>query len=340
MSRPTLPRLSVVTPSFNQAPFLAECIESVLSQGYPGLEYVVMDGGSTDGSQEIIRRYEKHLTYWQSQPDGGHYAAVNAGFARTSGEVMAWLNSDDKYPQGALLRVGWLFATKPEVRWLTGRALIWNRDGLAEALETGSMRRSAADFVGGAFEDPFIQQESTFWRRSLWDEAGGRVAAELRLAGDLELWVRFFRTAPLYPVEALLGGFRQHGAQRSVEQREEYLREARQVLERERGRRDTPSLSKEAPEPLIIDTLALRDLALSHGMPTADPSGIESLLMKMTVDSTRGQGATEARKAYEMIVRLDRALTEERRRSEWLYSSSLWRIARRVRQMLQNGRAE
>ena len=90
-------KISIVTPSFNQAAYLDEAIESVLGQHCDALEYVIMDGGSTDGSVDIIRRHEVRLAHWTSGKDGGHYAAVNAGFSRTSGDVMAWLNADDKY---------------------------------------------------------------------------------------------------------------------------------------------------------------------------------------------------------------------------------------------------
>ena len=100
-----LPRITVVTPSFNQAPFLEQTILSVLGQCYPNLEYIVMDGGSTDGSREIIERYAPQLAYWQSQPDGGQAAAINAGFARATGEILCWLNSDDYFLPGALHRI-------------------------------------------------------------------------------------------------------------------------------------------------------------------------------------------------------------------------------------------
>src|SRR5579859_3708649 len=99
-----VPRISIVTPSFNQRAFLEETIRSVLDQRYPNLEYVIIDGGSTDGSVDIIRKYERHLAFWVSEPDGGQYDAINKGFAHTTGELLGWLNADDKY-------LPWSFST-------------------------------------------------------------------------------------------------------------------------------------------------------------------------------------------------------------------------------------
>jgi glycosyltransferase involved in cell wall biosynthesis len=99
------PRISIVTPSFNQAVYLEKCIKSVLTQNYPNLEYIVMDGGSTDGSVEIIKRYEPYITYWQSQPDGGQAAAIGDGFQRSTGELLSWINSDDFLCKDALFKV-------------------------------------------------------------------------------------------------------------------------------------------------------------------------------------------------------------------------------------------
>ena len=110
----SLPRITVVTPSFNQARYLDRTIRSVLDQGYPNLEYMVLDAGSTDGSLDIIKRYSDRLDYWRSGPDNGQSAAVNEGWQRASGEVMAWLNSDDFYLPGALDFVGNHFRVHPE----------------------------------------------------------------------------------------------------------------------------------------------------------------------------------------------------------------------------------
>ena len=114
MNQPA-PRISVVTPSFNQGAFLEETLRSVLDQGYPNLEYFVIDGGSTDASVDIIRNYASRLTYWVSESDQGQYDAINKGFARSMGEIMAWLNSDDKYLPWTFSIAGEISATRPEV---------------------------------------------------------------------------------------------------------------------------------------------------------------------------------------------------------------------------------
>ena len=205
------PRIALVTPVFNSARYLEATIRSVLSQGYPNLEYVIADGGSTDGSIEIIRKYESQLYAWFSEPDRGMYDAINNAFARTSGDTMGdamgWISATDLLHAGSLFVVGSVFREFPQVEWITGRPTGFSDEGMA--VETLRLRRwSRMRFLAGV--NRYIQQESTFWRRSLWDRAGARVDDARRSASDFELWVRFFRFARLYPVDALIGGFRSH----------------------------------------------------------------------------------------------------------------------------------
>lgn len=229
-----LPKISIVTASYNQGDFLEECIDSVLSQNYPNLEYIVMDGGSSDNSVEIIKKHEKYLTYWQSKPDGGQYAAIQEGFGKTTGEIMAWLNSDDKYHHHAFYKVAYLFTANENIEWLTGRHSWWDKDGNIEDIDTGPLPAySRAKFVGKEYDKPWIQQESTFWRRSLWVKAGGGLRTNLKYAGDLELWTRFFRHTRLYTVDTLLGGYRRHGDQKAALSMDKYIDEAEKVLEEE-----------------------------------------------------------------------------------------------------------
>jgi len=201
------PKISLVTPVFNSAHYLEATLRSVLSQGYPNLEYIVIDGGSTDGSLNIIRKYETQLHSWVSEPDRGMYDAINKGFARSSGELMGWISATDMLHAGSLFVVGSVFRTFPQVEWITGRPTGFSDDGMgAEILKL--RRWSRWPFLAGA--NRYIQQESTFWRRSLWERAGSRVDDSRRNASDFELWVRFFRHAQLYSVDALIGGFRSH----------------------------------------------------------------------------------------------------------------------------------
>jgi Glycosyl transferase family 2 len=240
---PKLPRISIVTPSFNQGQFLEETMRSVLEQGYPDLEYVVMDGGSSDNSAQIIRKYAQQLTYWTSGKDQGHYDAIVRGFAHTSGEIMAWINSDDKYAPWAFSVVAEIFSSFPEVEWLTtSYPLRWDRHGRAVncAYVGGFNQRTflmGANLPQGRWHvGPFIQQESTFWRRSLWERTGGTIDNR-SIAGDFELWARFFAKTSLHTVQVPLSGFRVHGNQISVQRQHEYLAAAEEILVRHGGRR-------------------------------------------------------------------------------------------------------
>ncbi len=234
-----LPAIAMVTPSFNKAPYLEATIQSILGQGYPDLDYVIMDGGSTDGSVDIIRRYADRLAHWQSAPDGGQYAAVTAGFAHTTAPIMGWLNADDQLAPWALGLVGRIFRDCPLVEWITTNLpLETSADGIPTATYP-SPGYTRAGFYRGLYllSDEtdgigFIQQESTFWRRSLWDRAGGGFDPSCRLAGDFELWSRFFRHAELFSIDVPLGLFRRTGDQLSVTHRQRYVDECKAVLRR------------------------------------------------------------------------------------------------------------
>lgn len=237
-------KFSIVTPSYNQARFLDASMMSVLSQENADIEYVVMDGGSTDGSQTVIERHASRLAHWESGRDAGQYDAITRGFAKTSGEIMAWLNSDDLYCPWAFSIVREIFEAFPQVEWLTTTMQIrWDAQGrAARTLHVPGYSRTAylrGEFLPkkGYIAKGWIQQESTFWRRSLWEKAGAQVGKDFPLAGDFELWARFFQHAELYAVETPLGGFRFHGDQKTGGDRADYLDEAERALTTHGGKR-------------------------------------------------------------------------------------------------------
>lgn len=231
--------IALVTPSFNQAPYLEATMRSVLDQNYPALEYVVMDGGSTDGSVDIIRRYEKKLSYWTSGRDGGQYHAIGRGFAKTSAGIMGWLNSDDLHCPWTLATVARVFAEFPDVEWLTtrfplrfdaaGRAVFCrdSRGFSQKAFTRGEYLPGTAGFFAGP-----IQQESTFWRRSLWDKAGGFLSSDFDYAADFELWCRFVKLADPIALSSPLAGFRRHGDQKTGRDIERYRTEAAEAFQK------------------------------------------------------------------------------------------------------------
>jgi glycosyltransferase involved in cell wall biosynthesis len=206
------PSVSIVTPSYQQGRFLGRTLYSVVSQGYPALEYVVEDGGSTDETPEVLRRFGPLLTRWSSEPDGGQADALNRGFAGTSGEIMAWLNSDDLLLPGALAYVARFFADNPEVDVVYGhRIMIDENDaqiGIWILPQHDDLALTLADHV---------PQETVFWRRRIWEAAGGHVDPSFSYALDWDLLLRFRDArARMVRLPRYLGAFRVHDAQKSV----------------------------------------------------------------------------------------------------------------------------
>ena len=238
------PRISIVTPSYNQAAFLEETMMSVLSQGYPNLEYLVLDGGSTDGSIELIKKYQHLITYWRSGPDDGPYATVHEGFQRATGDLLAWLNSDDTYFPGCLSFVAGAFAAFPDMHWLSSSSPgLINRFGdRTHGQLTGISRGSfaAGNHLPGAARRSIghIQQESTFFRKALYEAAGG-LRRDFKLAADFALWADFFYLHDVHVAPVLLAGFRSHGNNRSRDV-DTYSREGMEALSPDYARRPSP----------------------------------------------------------------------------------------------------
>lgn len=205
------PTISLVTPSYQQADFIRRTLNSVLDQNYPALEYVIQDGGSTDGTVEILREYDDRLFRWASAPDGGQTNAINQGFVGTSGELMAWLNSDDRLLPGALHYIADYFRRQPEVDAIYGhRVLIDEADR-----EIGRWVLPPHDNKVLTWAD-YVPQETLFWRRRLWEKVGSQVDEAFTFAMDWDLLLRFQAAgARIVRVPRFLGAFRVHTRQKT-----------------------------------------------------------------------------------------------------------------------------
>ena len=245
------PKISIVTPSYNCKALIAQTIDSVLNQHYPNLEYIIIDGNSTDGTQEVIKQYSNSLSYWHSQKDQGQYDAINQGFTKSTGEIMGWLNADDMLLPNSLFVIAEIFTQLAQVEWVTSlQPTSWDASGfLAQVNSLPGFSRQA--FLDGLYlpttakKGYWLQQESTFWRRSLWEKAGSSIP-DYDLAGDFALWCKFYEHADLVGVSYPLGGFRMIEGQRS-EAFEGYMTQAKTALQATRvnldwGQRKTNQL--------------------------------------------------------------------------------------------------
>ena len=217
-------KISVITVCYNMAQYIETTIKSVLSQDYPNLEYIVIDGGSTDGTQQIIEKYKDQLAYYVSEPDNGMYDAINKGFARATGEVIAWINADDIYMPWTLKTVNDVFTKFPETQWLGGKYSFLNEDGTLAQIFPRTSVRCQKDIREGWCREGVIgplQQESMFWRKDLYAAAGG-LDTSYRYAGDFELWTRFAEHAQLSKIDIPLAAFRKRKTSLSKAGREKY----------------------------------------------------------------------------------------------------------------------
>lgn len=199
-----LPKLTVITPSFNQGQFLEETIRSVLAQGYPALEYIVLDGGSTDNTTDILSHYDHVITHWQSGPDKGQADAINRGFAMASGSVLAWLNSDDVYLPGTLLTVGQQFALRPASQLIYGEG--WYIDEDSNRLEPCRFVRRNFSRTYIINRDPILQP-AAFWRQELW-QAAGPLNTNLNWVFDWEWFIRAYGLAEFTYLPQFLASYR------------------------------------------------------------------------------------------------------------------------------------
>ena len=224
------PLVSILTPSYNQARFLEQTIQSVLSQDYPNLEYIIVDGGSTDSSVEIIKQYANQLTWWISEPDQGQTDAINKGFAHANGEIFAWLNSDDTYQPGAISQAVECILAHPDVALVYGDANLIDDNGNVIG-RFPSRQTDLQKLLRGSVHIP--QQTAFFWSR-FWKQVGP-LDPSFQFAMDYDLWVRLAKLAPIIYVPRLWANFRLHSGGKSVIMDDRCYPEMIRVYQRERG---------------------------------------------------------------------------------------------------------
>jgi glycosyltransferase involved in cell wall biosynthesis len=250
---PPEPLVTIVTPSYNQAGFLEETIRSVLDQDYPRIEYIIIDGGSTDGSQDIIQKFASRLAGWVSEPDQGQTDAINKGFSRARGDILAWLNSDDTYLPGAVAEAVQALLAHPQAGMVYGDADLVDETG-------GVIGRFPARQVGyrqlrrGSVHIP---QQAAFFRGDLWKQVGP-LDPTFFFAMDYDLWVRLAKVSELVYVPRRWANFRLHRLGKSVISDDRCWPEMLRVHYREGGSPFSVLVLKAGIRPLVYAWLPLR----------------------------------------------------------------------------------
>jgi glycosyltransferase involved in cell wall biosynthesis len=205
MNSSNLPLVSIVTPSFNQVRFLESTIRSVLEQDYPNIEYILVDGGSNDGSLEVIRRYAEKISWWVSEKDRGQTDAINKGFEHAHGDILAWLNSDDTYEPHALVEAVELLVNFPQIGLVYGDANFIDENGC----RIGHFPAAQTDYQRLRRGYVHIPQQASFWRANLWRKVGP-LDPSFYFAMDYDLWVRIAKLAALKYIPRVWANFRLH----------------------------------------------------------------------------------------------------------------------------------
>ncbi len=219
------PKISVITAVYNGEEYIEKCLQSVMNQTYKNFEHIVMDGGSTDKTIEIVKKYEKlYNVKLYSKKDNGMYDAIANGFDVASGDIFCWLNADDMYMPWAF-EIMQKVISETNAEWCMGYPTYWFGNDINRCQYRISSYTQRAIRLG--LHDgrvlPFIQQESSFWTRELWNKAHGTDIKKYKIAGDYHLWKNFARFTKLYKINSCISGFRHHEGQKSENKEAYYL---------------------------------------------------------------------------------------------------------------------
>ena len=228
MSRP---RISLIIPCFNMSKYIEQTLVSIINQDFGNLELIVVDGGSNDGTLEILEGYKKHFAFYISEKDDGQYDAIKKGFSKATGDILCWLNADDIYFPWTLEIVSTIFERNSGIKWLCGLPAFLDEKGLLKKIYTNISAKDKNAIMNGWYQKDgfgFLQQESMFWKKDLYTKVGG-LNLKYSLAADFELWTRFAEYSELYTVNLPLAAFRMRKSSLSKANEKGYLKEIKSI---------------------------------------------------------------------------------------------------------------